>query len=152
MRKDDPGPGIAEAGHQEQRIYRQHQDHRRQHLAGEHDEPQGRAAGVVAREGIGHRGRERQRDGGRSDRGYHAVEEVILEIIAGEDLDEVVGPERCPFRRDAVGRELVGERHPRQPDQRQQDPGREGDQHHMRHQPRRELGEHSRMQITDPSS
>ena len=90
------GPGVDQAGQQEHRVQRQHQDHRRQHLARQHEEPQRHAAGVEAGKGIGHRRRQRQRDRGRADSRDDAVQEVAGEIVLGEDLDEVVRAEAPP--------------------------------------------------------
>ena len=110
------GPGVEQMGHEEQRIHRQNQDDRRQHLARQHQKPKAATAGVVARKRIGHGGGQRQSDCGRPDRRHDAVEEIRGEIVVDEDLDEIVEPKRRQFGRNPIGRQLIGERHPQQPD------------------------------------
>ena len=78
-------------------------------LASTH-ETERRAAGVVAREGIGHA---RWPAAARSRSSRRATTRLLAnqrgEIVAGEDLDVSCRAERADLRRDPVGGELVGE-------------------------------------------
>ena len=115
-----PPPTVEQMHREEQRIHRQHENDRRQHLACQHEQPERGASGVMARKGIGHRRGDRQCDRGRPYRRDHAVEEIAGEIVVDEDLDEVVEVQGCPFRWQLVGGELVGQCHACEPNERQQ--------------------------------
>ncbi len=129
---DQRSPGIDEAGKLKHRVQWQHQDHRRQHLARQHEETQWHAAGVEPGKRIGHCRRQGQRDHGRADSRHDAVQEVAGKIVLGEDCNEIVRPKRHPLRRQLVGGELVGQGHTREPHQRQKDHRRECHHDHVR--------------------
>ena len=130
-----PGQAVEQRGLEKQREQRQDQNDRRQHLARKHNQAQGHAAGIVAGEGIGDCGGERQSDDGRAEGHCHTVEEIVEEGISGKDLDKVSDTCLTPFGRNLVRRLLVGERHAEQPQQRQKDGCAERDENGMRQEP-----------------
>ncbi len=136
MGEDEPGVRVHELEPAKDQEQRHHQDDRRQHLTGQHEQPERQPARVETRKGVSDQRRHRERNGGRADRDDDAVREIGGKRVGGEQRNVVAEMGRRPFGRQLVGGELVRQPDAEKPAERQDDGQRKDDEDDVR-SPRR---------------